>query len=131
MRGCAALSCPVLNCPSPGAQAPPARRLGPGVNRARVPSGAERTLDRAVSYPAPEKLGPGRAFLAGAAHIEVQVIVSRRKPGPAHSAVMAGIARMRRFQRERAEWIREHPGATADELRRALDQLAARLTPGA
>lgn len=59
------------------------------------------------------------------------VIVSRRKPGPAHDAVMAGIARMRRFEREKAAWLRDHPGATADELRRALDQLAARLTRGA
>jgi hypothetical protein len=59
------------------------------------------------------------------------MIVSRRKPGPDHSAVMRGIARMRRFERERAQWIREHPGASQDELRRAMDELAARLTPGA
>jgi hypothetical protein len=59
------------------------------------------------------------------------MIVSRRKPGPDHSAVMRGIARMKRFERERAQWIREHPGHTHDELRRAMDELAARLTPGA
>jgi hypothetical protein len=58
-------------------------------------------------------------------------IVKRRAPGPAHDAVMAGVARMKRFEREKAAWIREHPGATADELRRALDQLAARIMPGA
>jgi hypothetical protein len=37
---------------------------------------------------------------------------------------------MKRFERERAQWIREHPGASHDELRRAMDELAARLTPG-
>jgi hypothetical protein len=68
---------------------------------------------------------------APAAYLEVVMIVSRRKPGPDHSALMRGIARMRRFERERAEWIRNHPGATHDELRRAMDLLAARLTPGA
>lgn len=58
-------------------------------------------------------------------------IVKRRIPGPDHGAVQAGIARMKRFEREKAAWVRAHPGATPDELRRALDQLAARLTPGA
>jgi hypothetical protein len=59
------------------------------------------------------------------------MIVSRRKPGPDHSAVMRGIARMRRFERERAAWIKTHPGASHDEIRRAADEIAARLTPGA
>jgi hypothetical protein len=68
---------------------------------------------------------------APAAHIEARMIVSRRKPGPDHSAVMRGIARMKRFERERAAWVRLHPNYTQDELRRAMDELAARLTPGA
>jgi hypothetical protein len=58
-------------------------------------------------------------------------IVKRSIPRTPRAAVAAGIARMKRFEREKAAWVKSHPGATADELRRALDQLAARLTPGA
>jgi hypothetical protein len=59
------------------------------------------------------------------------VIVSRRKPGPDHSAVMRGIARMKRFERERAQWIREHPNANPDEIRQAVNRIAAMIMPSA
>jgi hypothetical protein len=59
------------------------------------------------------------------------MIVSRRKPGPDHSAVMRGIARMRRFERERAAWVRLHPNASADEIRHAVDRIAAMIMPSA
>jgi hypothetical protein len=68
---------------------------------------------------------------APAAHSEVQVsIVKRSIPRTPRADVQAGIARMKRFEREKAAWIKSHPGATPDELRRAADEIAARLTPG-
>jgi hypothetical protein len=69
---------------------------------------------------------------APAAYREVQVsIVKRSIPRTPRADVQAGIARMRRFEREKAAWVRANPGATAAELRRALDLLAARIMPGA
>jgi hypothetical protein len=59
------------------------------------------------------------------------MIVSRRKPGPDHSAVMRWIARMKRFERERAAWVRLHPNATQDEIRQAIDRIAAMIMPSA